>query len=262
MVRTLTLILLVCAGPLAGCRGVFGIEEPVDRGDAMPTDAALDAPLTIDAPAAPASIQFVGHGNRLADADTYTFNAVPLGAPVAGRHAIVITHSYSSATPFAPASVTIGGDLVATRTVAAGEGVAGGAVGIYIAAIPDARTSNDIVLAFTGGAGNRVVSIGAWVAYGLTAATPFDVGSVPNGAGSSAVTLDVAGGGVLVGGVSIGGLGGTPTATWTGLSPAYSEVVETTLVTGAAANTAVAETRVLQFSSPVSSQRIVAASFR
>lgn len=263
MVRTLTLALLVCVAPLAGCRGVFGIEEPVDRDDAMPSaDAALDATVMIDAPATPASIQYVGHGNSVADADTYTFIAVPLGGPVAGRHAIVVTHSYSSTTPFAPASVTLGGDLVATRAVVAGEGAVGGVVAIYIAAIPDARTSNDIVLAFTGAAGDRTVSIGAWVTYGLTSMIPFDVGSVPNGAGNSVVPVDVAGGGVLVGGVSIGGLGSTPTVNWTGLAPAYAELVETMHVSGAAANTAAAETRMLQFAAPVSSQRIVAASFR
>lgn len=263
MVRTLTLALFVCAAPLAGCRGVFGIEDPVDRGDAMPSsDAALDAAVAIDAPATPANIQFVGHGNSLADGDIYTFLAVPLGAPVTGRHAIVVTHSYSSAGVFAPASVTIGGDLVTTRTVSAGETAAGGAVAIYIAAIPDTRTANDIVLAFTGVTGDRIVSIGAWVAYGLTSTTPVDVEVVPSGTGTSTIGIDVPAGGVLVGGATIGGVGGAPGAAWTGLSAAYSEIAETTLVNAAAANTTVAETRTLMFAAQASSQRIVAASFR
>lgn len=268
-----SVVWLAVAVQLAGCRGVLGIEDPVVAADARPSPADGTGPDdgqiadalpdgAVDAAPAVPSIQYLGQWSSGADVSTYVFPAVPLGAAALDRHVIVVSHGRSPQTALGAATVTIGASPVATRLVAANELMIGGTAAIHIAAVPDARTTADITLSFAGGLGDRRAAIGVWVAYGLTSAVPVDTVAVQDAASVSQFDIDLAAGGLLVTGATIGNVQAGTTAAWVGVGEAYDLLVETTLASGGETMSTAADMRTVTFSAPDSSLRVVAASFR
>ncbi len=162
-----------------------------------------------------------------ATASSYTFSGLNLGTAFPGRY-IVAALSWAAASATLT-SLTIGGVTAAilVQTIAP----SGGATALCIAAVP-AGTSGNVAITLTGNANGATVAL--YALKGINAAAASAIASSTMAA--PAATLNVRGGGVVIGVATGASNSGPPSTSWSALTEdAYVNYVANAIRSAASA---------------------------
>ena len=141
----------------------------------------------------PVAASFVTSASSSADASSYTYSTISLGAAASNRKIVVTVAAYGSGNGRTISSLTVGG-VEATQVVAATISTNSPTAAIWIASVPTGITG-DIVVTWTAGMIGCDIAVFRLIGASSTAkATGTDI--VNDGANT--VTLFVPGGGVVI----------------------------------------------------------------
>ena len=170
------------------------------------------------------SISFRTSAASSSDLTTYTFSSQNIGTAAESRHVIVSVSSLADGLGSTSiSSITIGG-VAATVVVSQASGD-GGFAGLAIAAVPTGTTA-DVVVTMSNLQGR--MAVGIWAAYDLASATPVDTAA--STADPASLNVDVQAGDVLVAAIYNNT---NATATWTGATERFDDLVEGAEYSGA-----------------------------
>ena len=174
------------------------------------------------------------------NASSFTFSGVALGTAASNRH-IVIAALTATASAADANSVTVGG--VSASLVVRASGGDNSRAELWIASVPSG-TTGDVVIVWSS-AKDRC-GYAAWAMYGASASAS---DTATDGDTSPSFTIDVPAGGYLIA-AAVPSAGSVATATWTGVTENFDEVMlNNTTQTGGSDAFAAAQTgRTVSFS--------------
>lgn len=160
------------------------------------------------------AVSYITSGTDTTDATTYTFAGKSIGTASADRVVAVFIHGRGG-TARTVSTVTIAG---VSATIVTATNVSSQQPAAWAYALVPSGTTGDVVVTFSGSLSRAGIEL-----YTITGG-PITVVDSDTTATSSALTVDVATGGVTLMGASRGA--GTGTVTWTGVTGDHSVTIE------------------------------------